>query len=89
MTSALTALFAASIVRSLLMTDCTDGSYRWHIQQSHDLSSSDVDPCELPDSLLVQATMDFTFFPKFLFSSYPNKVKSITISLWASDSYGK
>ena len=24
-----------------------------------------------------------------LFISYPNKVKSITISLWASDSYGK
>ena len=26
--------------------------------------------------------------PRFLFSSYTNKVKSITISLWASDSYG-
>ena len=26
---------------------------------------------------------------RFLFSSHPNKVKSITISLWASDSYGK
>ena len=26
--------------------------------------------------------------PRFLFSSYPNKVKSNTISLWASDSYG-
>ena len=26
---------------------------------------------------------------RVLFSSYPNKVKSITISLWASDSFGK
>ena len=25
---------------------------------------------------------------RFNFSSYPNKVNSITISLWASDSYG-
>ena len=25
---------------------------------------------------------------KLLFSSYPNKVKSITISLWVSNSYG-
>ena len=27
--------------------------------------------------------------PRLLFISYPSKVKSITISLWASDSYGK
>ena len=26
---------------------------------------------------------------RFVFSSYTNKVKLITISLWASDSYGK
>ena len=26
---------------------------------------------------------------RFLFRSYPNKIKLITISLWASDSYGK
>ena len=52
-TSALTALFAASVVigSAVLMTVCVDGSYTRHTQQSHDLSSSGVDPCELPDSL--------------------------------------
>ena len=36
---------------NVLMTVCIDDSYMRHTQQSHDLSSSDVDPCELPDSL--------------------------------------
>ena len=36
---------------AVLMTVYTDGSYMRRTQQSHDLSSSDVDPCALPDSL--------------------------------------
>ena len=43
---------------AVLMTVGIDGSYTRHIQQSHDLSSSDIGPCELTPRFLIGEPCD-------------------------------